>query len=158
MKEKISIFHAKQTQSKTPLSPYDDNTFVFETYEATSNLQMYSVLVSHFILNIPLSKLEKPIRTFRRKANLESLYDDCLYYFILDIDNVKSEFDKQQILEYFKDFKVILGESKSYNGINNFNMKGILFTECIEYKDAKIKKAVNEAIKEGLKSRAAERK
>lgn len=138
MKEKISIFHAKQTQSKTPLSPYDDNTFVFETYEATSNLQMYSVLVSHFILNIPLSKLEKPIRTFRRKANLESLYDDCLYYFILDIDNVKSEFDKQQILEYFKDFKVILGESKSYNGINNFNMKGILFTECIEYKDAKM--------------------
>ena len=31
-------------------------------------------------------------------------------------------------------------------------------TYDIEYKDAKIKKAVNEAIKEGLKSRAAERK
>ena len=31
-------------------------------------------------------------------------------------------------------------------------------TYDIEYKDAKIKKAVNEAIKEGLKSRTAERK
>lgn len=137
MKEKITIFHAKKTQSKTPLSPYDDNTFVFETYEATSNLQMYSVLVSHFILNIPLSKIDKPTRTFRRKVNLENFYDECISYFVLDIDQVKSEFDKQKILQYFKDYKVILGESKSYNGINNFNMKGILFTECIEYKDVK---------------------
>ena len=138
MKEKITIFHAKKTQSKTPMSPYDDNTFVFETHEATSNLQMYSVMVSHFILNIPLNKLEKPVRTFRRKANLEPLYKDCIDYFILDIDNVKSEFDKQQILEYFKDYKVILGESKSYDGIANFNMKGILFTECIPFESAKM--------------------
>lgn len=137
MQEKITIFHAKKTQNKTPLSPYDDNTFVFETYEATSNLQMYSVMVSHFILNIPLDKLTKPIRTFRRKANLEGYFGECFSYFILDIDDVKSEFDKQQILEYFKDYKVILGESKSYNGINNFNMKGILFSECIDHKDAK---------------------
>jgi hypothetical protein len=138
MQEKITIFHAKKTQSKTPLSPYDDNTFVFETYEATSNQQMYSVMVSHFILNIPLDKLEKPVRTFRRKANLEPLYSECINYFILDIDQVKSEFDKQQILEYFKDYKVILGESKSYDGISNFNMKGLLFTECIPFEDAKM--------------------
>jgi hypothetical protein len=137
MTEKITIFHAKKTISKTPISPYDDNTFVFETYTATNNLEMYSVLVNHFVLNIPLSKIEKPIRTFRRKANLEPFYEECISYFILDIDNVKSEFDKQQILEYFKDYKVILGESKSYNGINNFNMKGFLYTECIEYQDAK---------------------
>jgi hypothetical protein len=63
MREKITIFTAKKTKSKTPLSPYDDNTFVFETYEATSNAQMYTVLVSHFILNIPLAKIEKPTRT-----------------------------------------------------------------------------------------------
>ena len=137
MKEKITIFHAKKTTNKTPMSPYDDNTFVFETYEATSNLQMYSVMVSHFMLNIPLEKIDKPVRTFRRKANLEQYYGDCINYFILDIDDVKSEFDKQQILEYFKDYKVILGESKSYNGINNFNMKGILFIDCVDFKDAK---------------------
>lgn len=137
MQEKITIFHAKKTTNKAPISPYDDNTFIFETYDAKSNLEMYSVMVSHFILNIPLHNLDKPIRTFRRKANLESFYHECISYFILDIDRVKSEFDKQKILEYFKDYKVIIGESKSYNGINNFNMKGLLFTECIDYKDAK---------------------
>jgi hypothetical protein len=138
MKEKITIFHAKKTTSKAPLSPYDDNTFIFETYDATSNLQMYSVLVSHFILNIPLHKLEKPTRTFRRKAYLEPFYKECVDYFILDIDNVKSEFDKQKILDYFKDYKCIIGESKSYDGISNFNMKGILFTECIDFNHAKM--------------------
>jgi hypothetical protein len=136
--EKITIFHAQKTTSKTPLSPYDDNTFVFETYDATSNLQMYSVLVSHFILNIPLQKLTQPVRTFRRKKNLEQYYHHCQSYFVLDIDDVSSEFDKQKILEYFKDYKVILGESKSHNGIDNFNMKGILFCECIDFKDTKM--------------------
>ena len=138
MQEKITVFHAKKTDSKTPLSPYEDNTFIFETYTATSNLQMYSVLVSHFILNIPLHKLESPVRTFRRKANLDQFYHHCSSYFILDIDNVKTEDAKQKILDYFKNYKVILGESKSYNGINNFNMKGILYTECIDFRDNKM--------------------
>lgn len=137
MLEKITVFHAAKTSLKHPYSPYDDNTFVFENFTATSNMQMYSVMVSQFILNVPLAKLNKPTRTFRRKANLEAYYGNTVSYFILDIDKVKSEFDKQQILEYFKDYKVILGESKSHNGINNFNMKGILFTEDIDIKDLK---------------------
>jgi hypothetical protein len=135
--ESITIFHAKKTTNKAPMSPYDDNTFVFETHQAKTNLELWSVMVSHFILNIPLEKLEKPTRTFRRKANLEPYYGECLSYMILDIDDVKSESDKLTILEYFKDYRVILGESKSYNGISNFNMKGILFVDCIDFKDTK---------------------
>lgn len=94
-------------------------------------------MVSHFVLNIPLAKIKKPIRTYRRKANLDAFYNDYLDYFIIDIDDVKSAFDKHKILDYFKEYKVIIGESKSYNGINNFNLKGILFTESIDFKDAK---------------------
>lgn len=137
MNESVTVFHAKKCKSKLPISPYDDNTFVFQTYNVTSNKQMYDVLVSHFILNIPLHTLKHPIRTFRRKVNLEPYYDECINYIILDIDEVKSEENKNKILEYFKDYKFILGESKSYNGINNFNMKGILFTECIPFSDIK---------------------
>lgn len=137
MKEKITIFHSKSTNRKAPISPYDDKTFVFETYETENNLQMFSIMVSHFILNIPLYKQQKPIRTFRRKADLNALYNDHVTYLILDIDKVRSEFDKQKILHYFKDFKVIIGQSKSYNGIDNFNLKGILFTENIELKFVK---------------------
>lgn len=136
MQEKITIFHAKKTSTKKPWSPFDDNTFIFETYESTSNLQMYSVMVNHFILNIPIN-IKKPTRTFRRKVNLEHFYENRVSYIILDIDKVKSEFDKQKILDYFKDFKCILGESKSYNGIDNFNMKGILFIEPTEIENIK---------------------
>jgi len=138
MKEKITIFNADKSSSKHPYSPFGDLTFIFKTFEATSHFEMYSVLVSNFILNIPLAKLSKPIRTFRRKVNLEHLYHHSITYLILDIDDVRSDFDKNIIIEYFKDYKVILGESRSYNGINNFRMKGILFTKSIELNDAKI--------------------
>jgi hypothetical protein len=136
MQEKITIFHAKKTNSKKPWSPYDDKTFVFETYDAKTNLDMYNVMVSKFVLNIPIH-IDKPIRTFRRKVNLEQFYDDCVTYLVLDLDKIQSEKDKLIILDYFKDFKCILGESKSYNGINNFNMKGLLFTNCIEPENVK---------------------
>lgn len=138
MSEKVTIFHAKKTTNKTPMSPYDDNTFIFETYETQSNYDIYSIMVSHFILNIPLEKLPRASRLFRRKVDLEKYYTETIKYFILDIDGVKSEFDKQKILEYFKDYRVILGESRSYNGIDNFNMKGVLFTEEIDFRDAKL--------------------
>ena len=137
MQEKITFFNTNKTKSKIAYSPYFDKTFIFETREVTNHMEMYSVLVSSFILNIPLSKLKKPTRTFRRKVNLEQFYENKITYFILDVDDVKSEYNKQQILHYFKDFKVILGESRSYNGIDNFRMKGFLFTEEIDIKDAK---------------------
>lgn len=138
MTQKITIFHSINTSSKTPISPYNDKTFIFETYEAETNLQMYSIMVSHFILNIPLGKLSKPTRTYRRKLNLEQYYDKNINYIVLDIDDVNSEFNKQKILEYFKEYKVILGESRGYNGIDNFNLKGFLFTEDIDIKDGKL--------------------
>lgn len=137
MSEKITVFNAKKTGNKNPLSPYDDNTFIFETFNATTNYELFSTMVSHFILNIPLGELKKSVRTFRRKVNLEQYYSDKISYIILDIDDVKSEFDKQKILDYFKDYKVILGESRSYNGFDNFNMKGILFTEPFDVNYAK---------------------
>lgn len=134
---KLTVFHPKNTKNKNPWSPFDDNTFIFETYEPRNNLEMYAAMVSHFILNIPIN-ISKPIRTFRRKANLEQYYSKKINYIILDIDDVTSEFNKQKVLDYFKDYKVVIGESRSYNGIDNFNMKGVLFTEEIEISDIKL--------------------
>lgn len=141
MQEKITIFHTNnspENSSKLPLSPYGDKTFIFETHEVGSNIDFFRIMVPHFILNIPLSKQTKPFRSFRRKTNLESVYGEYISYLILDVDDVESESAKNTILEYFKDYKVILGQSKSYNGIDNFNMKGVLFTENIAINDAKL--------------------
>lgn len=140
MQEYLTIFRAKNNKdnSKVPYSIYSDNTYVFESYLYTKNLDMYNTMVSHFILNIPLVKLEKATRTFRRKAHLEKFHNDAMTYIILDIDDVHTPESQKAILEYFKDYKCILGQSKSFNGINNFRMKGILFTEDISFDDAKL--------------------
>ncbi len=138
--EKITIFHTNNKSSssnKVPFSPYNDKTFVFETVELKSSIEMFRLMVSHFILNIPLHKQEAPIRTFRRKVNLLPMYGESVSYIILDIDDVHTESAKNVILEYFKDYRVILGKSKSFNGIDNFRLKGILFTESIKINDTK---------------------
>ena len=136
---KLTVFHAQGfANSKVPLSPFDDKTFVFETYDVNTNLDMYRVMVKHFVLNIPLSKLEQPVRTFRRKANIGQFYGDTANYIVLDIDEVTSKESKHKILDFFREYRCILGESKSYNGINNFNLKGLLFTEDIDLNDLKL--------------------
>lgn len=130
MKELITVFTSINKTQKNPISPFNDKTFIFETFLVKSNLEMYSTMCTNFILNLPLL-IDKPLRTLRQKTSLEQYYQSKISYVILDIDDVKSEFDKQMVLEFFKDYKVILGESRSYDGFNNFNMKGVLFTEEI---------------------------
>lgn len=134
----LTVFNAQRTNDKNAWSPYYDKTFIFKTYTIDSydNLAMFNTLVSYWILNIPLI-LDKDIRTFRRKEYLEPFAVKEITYFVLDIDKVKTEEDKNKILNFFSDFKCILGESKSYNGKDNFNMKGILFIEPIDIKDYK---------------------
>jgi hypothetical protein len=134
--ERVTIFHAKKVPNKVPISPTDDLTFVFETYEANSNLELFSVLVSNYILNVPLD-IQEPIRTFRRKVDLIP-YQGDLTYILLDLDNVFTEDAKNRILDYFKDYQCIIGQSRSYNGIDNFRMKGILFIETLDLDDAKL--------------------
>ncbi len=136
MKELITIFDSKSKTYKTPISPYNDKTFTFRTIMCTNNLEMYTLMSKNFMLNIPLL-LSEPHRSYRRKSDLEKYYNEYATYIVLDIDEVHSEFDKQMIINYFKNYKVILGESRSYDGYSNFNIKGILFTEKIPIDELK---------------------
>jgi len=135
----VTTFNAKKTQFKRAWSPYDDKTFIFTTYKIDEfdNQKLFNILVSNWTLNIPLEKLTEPVRTFRRKTHLEMFYGEQLTYFVLDIDKVSSKEHQEKILEYFSIYKCILGESRSYNGTDNFNMKGILFIEPIPIENAK---------------------
>ena len=136
MKEIITVFTSQNKSQKNPISPYDDKTFIFETFLAKTNAEMYNIMCLNFILNIPIL-ITKPTRMLRQKTVLEEFYNSNVSYIILDIDDVKSEFNKQIVLEYFKNYKVILGESRSYDGFSNFNMKGVLFTEDIPINEIK---------------------
>ena len=137
----VTVFNAQRPSkdnAKVAFSPYFDKTFIFKTYtiDGYNNLELYNILVSYWCLNIPLSKLTEPIRTLRRKEHLEPFITN-ITYIVLDIDKVKTKENRDEILKYFDKYKCILGESKSYNNIDNFNMKGILFIEPIDVKDYK---------------------
>jgi len=133
----FTYFKAQRNNSKIPYSLTNDNKFTFQNFETTDIEKIYTVMVSNWILNIPLKKLKNPIHTYRRKATVEKYYDEYVNYFILDIDKVKSINDRDKVLEYFKDYKCIIGESKSYNNIDNFNMKGVMFIDNTSIEDAK---------------------
>ena len=103
MKELITVFTSQNKSQKNPISPYDDKTFVFETFIAKTNAEMYGVMCLNFILNIPIL-ISKPTRMLRQKSVLEEFYNSTVSYIILDIDDVKSEFNKQIVLEFFKNY------------------------------------------------------
>ena len=138
MKNKITVFNAEYFEnSKFPISPSKDKEFVFTTYEVETPRQMFQVMVNNFILNIPLN-LEKPIKTRRKIKNLKNYIPEELSYVILDIDDVNTAKDMNEIIEFFRPYKCILGESKSNNGIDNFRLKGILFIEPISLRNARV--------------------
>ena len=124
---KITSFKSKSTKLKTPISPFDDLSFVFETHEVNED-QLLHILVNNFILNIPLD-IQEPLRTRRKKSNLKDKVLQNINYLILDIDKIKTLESRNKVLNYFSKFKCILMESKSYNGIDNFNLKGFLFCD-----------------------------
>jgi len=157
----LTTFLPKQTSGKVPYSPFDDDTFYFETFPFKSNIDFFGAMVSNFILNIPLT-INKPFRSARQVKYLEKLISGTLNYFILDVDKVFSEFAQNKIIEYFKDYRCILGESRSYNGADNFNLKGIIFIEDMDLRTAKstlleLKKDIEEygSLDESALARAA---
>ena len=139
MKYEITIFNSDSI-TKVPKSPDQEFTFQSLSWDTDIdkdiNLSMFSVLSNHFILNTPLN-IQQPTKRRRRTSDLEEFFPEKINYLILDIDQIPSESNKQHVLDYFKDFKVIIGESRSFNGSTNFNLKGILFIEEMDKKSAR---------------------
>ena len=138
---KLTIFEANvydvPGKQKIPISPSGDKEFIFKTFHGLKPREMYQLMVSNFILNIPLN-LTKPIKSRRRIQSLKEYMTEEINYIILDIDDVVSVEAMNKILEYFRNYKCILGESKSHNSIDNFRLKGILFIEPLSINNAKV--------------------
>ena len=128
---KITIFNSQKTSGKKPISPYGDETFDFRTIEVNEPMDLFRILSKEFILNISLD-LKEPTRLRRRKQDLEKYYPETANYVIIDVDHIASKANQLEILKYFKKYKCILGESRSCNNIDNFNLKGFLFIKPIE--------------------------
>ena len=128
---KITIFNSQKTSGKKPISPYGDETFDFQTIEVNEPMDLFRILSKEFILNISLD-LKEPTRLRRRKQDLEKYYPETTNCVIIDVDHIASKANQLEILKYFKKYKCILGESRSCNNIDNFNLKGFLFIKPVE--------------------------
>jgi len=100
----VTTFNSKKTYSKVPVSPFGDDTFIFETRPTKDIKEVFDNLCANFTLNIPL---QKSVREFRRKANLEVYFVKKLNYIIIDIDKVKTQSDKELIIDIFREYKCI---------------------------------------------------
>lgn len=146
----VTIFEA-QERGKIPISPFGDRTFIFRTRELNTHYEFLSTIGKYFMLNQPFKNAgnEHDFRDFRRVSVLKEKYSDLVPYIILDIDDVSSKEDMQYVINYFKEYKVILGESYSHNGIDNFRLKGVLF--CVPSTHEQIKSSL-ERIADDLKN------
>lgn len=118
----VTRFAVKDATSKIPLSPYDDLTFSFETLDLEPS-QIIRIMTTDFILTLPLKESK---RCKRRKNEVQNDVVQHLDYLVIDLDHVKSQASLNECLHYFSQYKCILVQSRSYNGVDNFNVKGIL--------------------------------
>lgn len=125
----LTTFNSVETNSKIPISPYNDNTFDFFTQLYPLDT-IHKVFEKYFVLSTPIQSSKSIPKTKRVLKDLQIDYYNN--YIVLDFDKVYSFDDVNYIIEFFKNnnYRINLFKSKSYNTVykNNliFNVKAIL--------------------------------
>jgi len=122
----ITVFNGVGN-TKLPLSIYRDDTFLFTNRESKSLKEIMSLMARNFTLSKPLN-LPDNIKSKRQIEYLDKYLPDNINNIALDIDYINSKEDLEYIINYFKSNNIscILCESKSFDNLLNFNIKGIL--------------------------------
>lgn len=116
------VFNPIKTSFKIPKSPYNDNTFNFTPLNTKDLEESFKALASNYTLVHNLN-ISKTVRISRKNKDLKPLLA-MQNYMILDID-CKTGDNVAQVLNYFKDYNCILGESRTYKE-GSYGVKGIL--------------------------------
>jgi len=131
---KITVFNSVITNKKIPKSPFESGEFVFNTVETNIN-DVFEIISNNFYLN---NNFDLNGTYLRRSNQLQHHLTKNIGHIILDIDEVYSQNDANKIFETLKseDFHFALGKSKSFNGTDNFNLKGVILCDGKNNKDA----------------------
>ena len=125
----ITIFNGTENPKKAKhvVSKYVDESFIFVNYETETLGEAFLMMTSQFTLSQPLN-LTEPTTIIRDQKHIAPFTYKRLKNIILDLDEIKTKDDYLETIQYFKDnnFSCILGKSRSWNGEDCFNMKGIL--------------------------------
>jgi hypothetical protein len=121
---KFTIFSSSPTTGKVPIS--ENNVFSFSNVESSLE-ECHSLFENNFILSNPLIQ----DITSTRDSSLRQHYSHFHGYIILDFDYVSSLDDVESIITFFKNnnYAINIFKSRSYNGIDKFNIKAVLVVE-----------------------------
>ena len=122
----LTIF-GSDSKGKVPVSPYSDNTFDFCTNSFKTLREAYKEMSENFTMSKPLN-LDRTRRLLRRKNDVLAYKREQIKILAIDIDEITDESSYKKVLDYFskKDYPVILGKSRRWNGSDIFNIKGIM--------------------------------
>lgn len=126
---RCTYFKSGAGTSKIPVPTHKNKSFEFITQDFKNIKEIFEINSNEFILSKPLSNSE-PFISPRRIDSVIEYKSKILDYIILDIDNISTNQDYKKVLKYFKSlpYEIILGKSRSWNGQDNFNIKGIIRT------------------------------
>lgn len=129
----VTIFNATESKTKKPYSPYGDNTYDFRVFPVSNKYDIMRVMSRNFILNISLDyEKVQEIHAYRRKSALSKYFLETVDYIIIDVDDVHTLTNRDKVLKFFSQYQCLICESRSYNGIDNFNLKGVLLLEPVK--------------------------
>ena len=130
---RVTTFNAKKTTSKYPASPYNNDTFDFETRTVDNISEVFDAMTQSFTLNIPLTRHLQ--QTLRQSAELKKHFIKKLDYIIIDIDDINTKSDRALALKYFEEskYEVVLGESRT-----DYRIKGVIRCDRMTPQQAKL--------------------
>lgn len=132
---KFTVFDTLSPEIKFCSSPFGDNTFIFNTIRVESEFDICQILARKFVLCLPLC-VDTSIRCSRKAEDLNKLKNKYYDYLVFDFNCYTKE-NLNDVLSYLKAYKCLILESRSYNNIDNFSLRGIIFTEPLNLKSLK---------------------
>jgi hypothetical protein len=122
----LTKFNAKKSTEKVPKSPYGNKAYKFTTVKCLTLEECVSVLSENWILSNALTV--ESIIAEKNKSELAQYRDKSNNIMVLDLDEITCSDDYYKIRDFFKDsdYTCVLAKSKSFNGLDNFNIKGFL--------------------------------
>jgi len=128
-KIQLTLFNAKEIKSdpKVAYSKTYNKKHIFANIETSTLKEAFSSMKTNFVLSQPLN-LSEPTYMERNQDELSKYKYNKIKNIVLDLDKIHNKEDYFEVIEYFKknNYSCILGKSRSWNGKDNFNIKGII--------------------------------
>ena len=139
---KITVFNGEGS-GKIPKSPKPDGSFMFATVDCNSLREAYEYVSKNYSLAKPL-ELDGTISAHKKVPALKNYIPGKISNITFDVENILNVQYFKEVVLYFKDKKYacILGKTRQWDGLYNFNIRVIMKTNLTNT-DGNVKAILN---------------